>query len=124
LGNAAQLILDETQGSGTFKSKLETSIANASSPLVGRLYDGGGNFISASPTGAQIFVVCQTAELAAYPQGINPLIGGETFAISCGSTTTCATQVSQLCSNAMNYLFHGEQLINLFKYTGRHTRRR
>jgi hypothetical protein len=106
LGDAAQFILDEIQGSGIYKSESETSIANASSPLVGRLYDGGGNFISASPTGAQIFVACETAELLAYPQGINPVIGGDTFAISCGNSATCAPQVSPIYPSVTNYLFH------------------
>jgi len=94
LGNAAAFVLDETEASAVYKSFLKTTITSATSPLIGRVYDGGGNFLSSASTGTKIFVTCDTAELADYPQGIEPFTGGSNFAISCGNTNTCVGVVS------------------------------
>ena len=94
LGTAVGFVLDQLVASSAFTSSSETAITTASSPLIGRVHDGGGNFLSHASTGSKIFVTCNTATLGEYPQGINPLEGGIDFAISCGSTATCTRQVS------------------------------
>ena len=94
LGEAAALVLDSVQAASVLTSAVKTSISTAASPLVGRLYDGGGNFMSTATHGEQIFVSCETATLAEYPQGIDPVIGGTNYAASCGSAASCASQVS------------------------------
>jgi len=94
LGTAVGFVLDQSAASSAFTSSSETAITTASTPLIGRVHDGGGNFLSYASTGSKIFVTCNTATLGEYPQGINPLEGGIDFAISCGSTATCTRQVS------------------------------
>ena len=91
LGVASKFVLEHTQANGIFKSSAHTSVVNASSPLTGRLYDGGNNFLSSAESGSALEVRCETAELGDYPQGINPVVGGFNYAIACGNTTSCAS---------------------------------
>ena len=105
LGVAAAFVLDSVQASSVLTSEVETAISTSSNPLVGRLYDGGGNFMSTATHGEQIFVSCETANLAEYPQGINPVIGGKTYAASCGSVALCASQV-RLFRSTIELIIH------------------
>ena len=68
-------------------------------------------FLSTSTYGAQITVRCETAELEDYPQGIDPLIGGSNYAISCANITACSAQVRLRFARMIN-LFYFEKLIN------------
>ena len=110
-GEPENFILTQTQASEIFVSSLHTRITNATHPLVGRVHDGGGNFLSTSTYGAQITVRCETAELEDYPQGIDPLIGGSNYAISCANITACSAQVRLRFARMIN-LFYFEKLIN------------
>lgn len=106
LGIAESFALDIEQASGKFASQVQTAITNATNPLVGRLYDGGKNFMSSAAHGEQIFVSCNTATLAPYPQGNSPVIGGSNYAVSCGSALSCQSQVSRNPRiTRINYLF-------------------
>ncbi len=61
--------------------------------------------MSTATHGEQIFVSCETATLAEYPQGINPVIGGKTYAASCGSVALCASQV-RLFRSTIELIIH------------------
>ena len=110
-GEPENFMLAQTQASEIFVSSLHTKITNATHPLVGKVYDGGGNFLSTSTRGAQITVRCKTATLEDYPQGIHPIIGGSNYAISCANITVCSAQVRQRFARFI-HLFYFEKLIN------------
>lgn len=106
LGSAAKFVLERTQASGSYKSGVRTSIVNATNSLTGRLYDGGDNFLYTASTGSIIFVRCKTAALSDYPQGINPVIGGTTYAMACANSETCASMVrffKPACAELFNF---------------------